>query len=111
MHVLYSLLFSSGQWRRGSAGAFVDVVNPSTEAVVGKVAVAAAADVQLAIDAADRGFKHWRQVSAQQRKLILKKTAVLIQERKETLSIAMTLEQGKPLEESRGEICRVVVAF
>ncbi len=111
MHVFESLLFINGQWRRGSDDAFVDVINPSTEAVVGKVAVAAAADVQLAIDAADKGFKHWKQVSAQQRKLILKKTAVLIQERKEALSIAMTLEQGKPLEESRGEIDRVVDTF
>ncbi len=90
MQIFESLLFINGQWRRGSDEAFVDVINPSTEAVVGKVAVATAADVQLAIDAADKGFKHWKQVSAQHRKLILKETADLIQDRKEALSIAMT---------------------
>jgi len=106
-----SLLYINGEWRSGSNGIFNDVINPATEEVIGKVAVATEADIQLAINSADTGFKHWKTVSPQQRKLILKKTALLIQQRREDLAEAMTLEQGKPLEESRMEIDRVVDTF
>jgi succinate-semialdehyde dehydrogenase/glutarate-semialdehyde dehydrogenase len=111
VQIFESLLFINGEWRSGSDGTFEDVINPSNEEVVGKVAVATEADVHLALAAADKGFRHWKTVSPQQRKAILKKTALLVQQRKEELSRAMTIEQGKPLEESRGEIDRVVDTF
>lgn len=111
MSIYQSLLYINGQWRVGSDGSFLDVINPATEKVSGKVAVATAADVQLAIDAADAGFKHWKQVSPQERKQLLKKIASLVQQRREALATAMTLEQGKPLQEARMEIDRVVDTF
>jgi len=106
-----SLLFINGEWLPGSDGTFSDVINPSTEDVIGRVAVATKEDVQLAINAADAGFKLWKMVSPQQRRLILKKTAQLIHLRRDELAEAMTLEQGKPLQESIGEMDRVVDTF
>lgn len=111
MQLFESLLFINGEWRPGSDSAFSDVINPSTEGVIGRVAVATKADVQLAINSADAGFKLWKMVSPLQRRLILKKTAQLIHQRKDELAEAMTLEQGKPLQESRGEMDRVVDTF
>ena len=111
MQLFESLLFINGEWLPGSDGTFSDVINPSTEDVIGRVAVATKEDVQLAINAADAGFKLWKMVSPQQRRLILKKTAQLIHLRRDELAEAMTLEQGKPLQESIGEMDRVVDTF
>ena len=106
-----SKLYINGEWCNGEENTFLDVINPSTEKVISQVAIASASDIQRAIDAADSGFKHWKTVSPQQRKQVLKKIAGLVEDRREALAEAMTLEQGKPLLESRMEIDRVVETF
>ena len=60
-------------------------------------------DLDEALEAADRGFKAWKAVSAFERSKILRKAANLMRERVEEIARIMTLEQGKPLAEAKGE--------
>jgi len=97
-------LYIDGQWRDASDGARIDVVNPADEQVVGSVPVATAADLDDALAAADRGWRAWREVDAWTRSAALRKAAGLLRERIDDLARVLTLEQGKPLPEARGEL-------
>lgn len=80
------------------------VINPATGRSLADLPHASAADLDHALDAAVRGFAVWRNVTAAERGKIIKRAADLIRERTEKIALAMTLEQGKPLAESRGEV-------
>jgi succinate-semialdehyde dehydrogenase / glutarate-semialdehyde dehydrogenase len=96
-------LFINGIWRDG-AGAPIPVVNPATEKVIGHVAHAEIADLEAAADAAVAGFEIWRNTSAYDRAKIMRKAADLLRGRVEMIAELMTLEQGKPLIQSKMEI-------
>ncbi|MEZ5744940.1 MAG: NAD-dependent succinate-semialdehyde dehydrogenase [Paracoccaceae bacterium] len=104
-------LFISGAWVDASDGGTQDLVNPSNGEVIGQVSIATIDDVDKALAAADAGFKTWRQVSAWDRAEILRKAARLIDERKDEMAHKLTLEQGKPLAEARGELSRCAETF
>jgi succinate-semialdehyde dehydrogenase/glutarate-semialdehyde dehydrogenase len=97
-------LLVGGEWRRSSDG--VPVLNPADESVVGIVPRATRADLDAALAAAETGFRVWRSTSPAKRADIILKAARLIRERVEPMAIAMTLEQGKPIAQSRLEILR-----
>ncbi|WP_205187456.1 aldehyde dehydrogenase family protein, partial [Burkholderia sp. LMG 13014] len=96
-------LYIDGTWRNGADGHTIDVLNPTNETVLGTVAVAARADLDAALDAAQRGFATWRRVSAWERASIMRRAAQLLRERAPDIARLMTLEQGKPLAEATGE--------
>ena len=96
-------LLIDGAWRPATGNATITVVNPATGEPVGSVAHAARADLDAALDAAARGFAHWRHVSAYDRAKLMRKAAGLLRERAEDIARLMTMEQGKPLTESRVE--------
>ncbi|OXI33361.1 NAD-dependent succinate-semialdehyde dehydrogenase [Burkholderia aenigmatica] len=96
-------LYIDGTWRNGADGHTIDVLNPANETVLGTVAVAARADLDAALDAAQRGFATWRRVSAWERATVMRRAAQLLRERAPDIARLMTLEQGKPLAEARGE--------
>lgn len=96
-------LLINGQWRAAEAGDTLSVFNPASGEVIGQHAHAKQADLDAALEAADAGFKVWRDVPAVKRAKILKKAANLIRERVDLIAPMMTLEQGKPLAEARGE--------
>lgn len=98
------LLHIGGKWRNAADGRTLDVVNPATEEVIGKLAHASKADLDAALDAAAAGFAVWRKISAYERSKIMRKAADLIRERSENIARLMTIEQGKPLAEARTEI-------
>ncbi len=87
------------------------VVNPATEEVIGEVPLADPADLDRALDTAAKGFKLWRNTSAQERAGVLQGAARLLVERQETLARIATMEQGKPLVETRIEVMMVVNLF
>jgi len=87
------------------------VVNPVTQAVIGELPLADAADLDRALDAAARGFKIWRNAPAQERAAVLQGAARLLVERQEDLARIATMEQGKPLAETRIEVMMVVNLF
>ncbi|WP_087718566.1 NAD-dependent succinate-semialdehyde dehydrogenase [Salinicola salarius] len=96
-------LYIDGEWREGSDGRQIDVVNPATGEVIGRVAHATTADLDAALAATERGFQTWRATSAFERYKIMRKAAELLRERADGIARLMTQEQGKPLAEARGE--------
>ncbi|MGQ7843742.1 NAD-dependent succinate-semialdehyde dehydrogenase [Granulosicoccus sp. 3-233] len=97
-------LLIDGEWRGGSTGATQDVINPATEEVLGALPVASAEDLDAALESSGRGFAIWRAMSCYERARIMMMAAQLIRERNELIAIAVTLENGKPLAESRMEV-------
>ena len=97
-------LFIDGQWAAAEGGKTIDVYNPATNEVIGKVASAGKADLDRALAAAERGFKVWRKVSAFERSKVLRRAADLMRERADKIAELLTLEQGKPVGEARMEI-------
>jgi succinate-semialdehyde dehydrogenase/glutarate-semialdehyde dehydrogenase len=98
------LLHINGAWRAAAAGQTLNIVNPATEEVIGTLARAGVADLDEALDAAAAGFAAWRKVSAYERSKLMRRAAELVRERREEIATLMTLEQGKPLAESRLEV-------
>jgi len=94
----------AGQWRDAISGQRLDVANPATGRVLVQVACAGAEDTRHAIDAADRALPGWRTRTALERARILRRWFELMMQHQDDLARLMTLEQGKPLMEARGEI-------
>ncbi|GAB2900154.1 NAD-dependent succinate-semialdehyde dehydrogenase [Paraburkholderia jirisanensis] len=99
-----TLLLIDGEWCASASGKTIDVVNPATGNVIGKVAHAGIADLERAVAASRRGFEVWRKVPAYDRAAIMRKAAALLRERAEPIARLMTLEQGKPFAEARIEV-------
>jgi succinate-semialdehyde dehydrogenase / glutarate-semialdehyde dehydrogenase len=87
------------------------VINPATEEVLGELPLADAADLDRALETAQRGFKLWRNSSAQERAAVLQGAARLMVERQEQIARIATMEQGKPLAETRIEVMMNVGLF
>ncbi|MGI9304823.1 MAG: NAD-dependent succinate-semialdehyde dehydrogenase [Gammaproteobacteria bacterium] len=104
-------LFIDGQWRTSTASGGEYVLNPADESELGWLPHAGDADLQAAVDAARRGFGIWRKTPAKARGDVLKKAAALITDERDVLAKIITLEQGKPLAESLGEVDRAVETF
>ena len=98
------LLHIGGTWRAAQSGKTLDIVNPATEEVIGKLAHAGIADLDEALDWAAKGFAVWSKMSAYERSKILRKAGDLLRERIESIAQRMTIEQGKPLGESKAEL-------
>jgi len=96
--------YVGGTWRDADTGAVETVTNPATGAVLGTVPALGAAETEAAIRAADTAYRPWRRLLAKERGAILARWAELMRSHAEDLAVLMTLEQGKPLAESRGEI-------
>ncbi len=99
----YKLLIGhAGQ--AAATGATFPVHNPATGALLAAVPDAGACETRQAIDAAATALPAWSATPAPTRAALLRKVAALMLERQERLATIMTLEQGKPLSEARGEI-------
>ena len=96
-------LHIAGTWRDARSGQTMPIVNPATAEEIGTHPVAGREDLDEALEAADRGFKAWKKVSAFERSKIMRKAANLMRERVDTIARMMTIEQGKPLAEAKGE--------
>ncbi|MBD8573123.1 NAD-dependent succinate-semialdehyde dehydrogenase [Pseudomonas syringae] len=96
-------LYINGQWRAAHDGRTQPVLDPGTGQIIGQVAHADISDLDDALAAAEHGFATWRAVSAFERYKIMRKAAVLVRERADSIARIMTQEQGKPLAEARAE--------
>ena len=99
-----TLLLIDNEWREAQGGTRIEVLNPATGSKIGQVASASREDLDMALAAADRGFKVWRDTSAHDRCAIMRKAAQLLRERADSVARLLTQEQGKPLAEARGEV-------
>jgi succinate-semialdehyde dehydrogenase / glutarate-semialdehyde dehydrogenase len=96
--------FVGGRWENAASGGVKQVVNPATGQPIGAVPNMGAAETRRAIEAADKALVDWRARTAKERAQILRKWFDLMMANQEDLAVLMTVEQGKPLFESRGEI-------
>jgi succinate-semialdehyde dehydrogenase / glutarate-semialdehyde dehydrogenase len=101
--VTHQLNYSNGEWI-GQNHEKMEVRNPGNGEVIATVPVILPEDINETIEAASEAFSSWSQLPAQQRAGYLKKLADIMLENKEELAKIMTLEMGKPLGESRGEV-------
>ena len=96
--------YIGGRWTAGASGRTFPVSNPADGSHLGDVASLSADDSSKAVDAAELAFGPWSAMLPQQRSRILRRWYELMLEHKEDLARIMTLEQGKPISEARGEI-------
>ena len=87
------------------------VINPADGATLGELPLADPADLDTALAAAQRGFRTWREAPAATRAAVLHGAARLLEERKDAIARIATLEQGKPLAETRIEVGMVANLF
>ncbi|EPB2247904.1 NAD-dependent succinate-semialdehyde dehydrogenase [Citrobacter youngae] len=104
-------LFIDGDWIEAGNRDTVAVINPATEATIGRLPLATAADLERALSATRSGFDIWRRTVPAERARIMKNAAALMRERAEHIASLMTLEEGKPLAESRDEVLRAADYF
>lgn len=97
-------LFIGGEWIAASGVRRFDVLDPSTGELLTQVADASARDGAAALDAAHAAQPEWARTAPRTRSEILRRGFELLIERREDLALLMTLEMGKPLAESRGEV-------
>jgi len=96
--------YIDGGWAQSKSGSVVQVDNPATGEIIGSVPKLGAAETREAIEAANRAFPSWSKKTGKERAIVLRKWFDLMMENQEDLARLMTLEQGKPLTESRGEV-------
>lgn len=96
--------YINGEWRNADSGAVTEILNPADGSKLGTVPDISAAQVQQTIESAADAWTAWRQKTAGERSVSLRRWYELIMENKEDLAKLMTAEQGKPMAESRGEI-------
>src|SRR5438105_1184028 len=95
--------YVDGGWIESSAHG-IDVDNPATGEVIGTVPRLGRAETRQAIDAAARAFPAWRRKTGKERAQVMRRWFDLMMANQDDLARLMTLEQGKPLNESRGEV-------
>jgi succinate-semialdehyde dehydrogenase/glutarate-semialdehyde dehydrogenase len=96
--------YIDGRWVAGDPGRTIQVDDPATGEVIGTVPRLGRAEAKQAIDAAAAAFPEWRARTAKERSVVLRRWFELIMSSQDDLATLMTLEQGKPLTESRGEV-------
>jgi succinate-semialdehyde dehydrogenase / glutarate-semialdehyde dehydrogenase len=104
-------LWIGGKWRKASDGGRFDVIDPATENAVASVASATVEDAKAAVDAAGAAFPAWAAKKPRERGEILRKSFELIMRDAERLAKLITIENGKALSDSRGEVAYAAEFF
>src|SRR6266436_2063610 len=103
MRLFREACYVDSKWVQ-AAGGTISVDNPATGEIIGRVPKLSGAETRHAIEVANEAFKSWSARTAKERANVLRKWFDLMMENQEDLARLMTLEQGKPLSESRGEV-------
>lgn len=96
--------YVDGQWIQAKSGQTFGVDNPATKEIIGRVPKLSGSETMRAIEAARNAFPAWSRKTAKERAAVLRKWFELLMANQEDLARLMTIEQGKPLTESRGEV-------
>ncbi|MCU4414860.1 NAD-dependent succinate-semialdehyde dehydrogenase [Acinetobacter sp. WU_MDCI_Axc73] len=104
MPLFHQQAFVAGQWCNADNQQTSDIYNPATQEIIGTVPNMGKAEAQRAIQAAVHGWAAWKNKTAKDRSIILKKWFDLMVQHADELAFILTSEQGKPLAEARGEI-------
>jgi succinate-semialdehyde dehydrogenase / glutarate-semialdehyde dehydrogenase len=103
MEKQYNLLIN-GKWRPSDSGEYFDVINPATGKPVAQCAQAGIPETQAALKAAQKAFEAWRYTPARERCEFMHKAAAIFRNRIDHIAELMTLEHGKPLQDSYKEL-------
>lgn len=109
--VQHRQLYIDGSWCEATSGKRLGVTNPATEETIAEVSFGGREDCKRAISAASEAMKTWMKSTPYDRAKVLKKTADLMRERAESLARTMTMEQGKPVAEAKGEVLHSADTF
>lgn len=104
MPLFHQQAFVAGQWCDADSQQTTDIYNPATQEIIGTVPNMGKAETERAIQAAVNGWAAWKNKTAKDRSIILKKWFDLMVQHADELAFILTSEQGKPLAEARGEI-------
>jgi succinate-semialdehyde dehydrogenase/glutarate-semialdehyde dehydrogenase len=96
--------FIGGRWRAAADETLLPVLDPASDTRIAQVPDSSAADAKAAVEAAHAAFPAWRATPAKERAQLLKRWNDLIVDHQEDLGRLISLEQGKPLAEGRGEV-------
>lgn len=102
--LLHTKSFVGGDWSPSRSENRISVIDPACDKTVGEIDCLTGNESRQAVDIADQAFKSWSSQLPQDRSLILTRWHDLILENREELARLITLEQGKPISEARGEI-------
>ncbi|WPN48352.1 NAD-dependent succinate-semialdehyde dehydrogenase [Pseudomonas sp. P8_241] len=97
-------LLIDGAWCLGSEGETLPLLNPATGEEIATIPCASIEDLDRALNATQRAFEEWKQLTAAQRWTLLSKAADLLEARKPEISRVLTQENGKSLQEAAGEV-------
>ncbi|HTR81087.1 MAG TPA: NAD-dependent succinate-semialdehyde dehydrogenase [Bacteroidota bacterium] len=97
-------MFIDGKWMEGTSGKYFSVPNPATGDEVGSYTVGDRQTAGKAIGAADKAFRSWKEKTARERANYLLSIAKILMDNKESLAKILTMENGKPIKESLGEV-------
>jgi malonate-semialdehyde dehydrogenase (acetylating)/methylmalonate-semialdehyde dehydrogenase len=100
--------FIDNAWRASSASEALKVINPASAKVLAEVPLSPAADVNAAVEIAERAFRDWRRTPVVERIQPLFRLKTLLEQHRDELALSITDECGKTLAESRAEILRAV---
>jgi succinate-semialdehyde dehydrogenase/glutarate-semialdehyde dehydrogenase len=103
-------LHIDGEWLTAGHRRLHTVINPATETALGELPLVDANDLDRALDAAERGFRRWRQADPNERAAVLRGAAERLRERADSIARHATLEEGKTLGEARLE-CRAAAGL
>ncbi|MET3471516.1 aldehyde dehydrogenase (NAD+) [Novosphingobium sp. 1529] len=106
----YTRFYIDGQWVEPAGQETLDVLNPATEAVAGRIALGTAADVDKAVHAARRAFPGWSATSREDRLAILGSILAEYQKRADDLAAAVTEEMGAPVSLARNAQVQIGLA-
>src|SRR5690349_20046959 len=104
-------MYIDGRWCAADSGRTLGVINPATEEVLTDIAYGGRAETRRAIEAAHKALPGWMKLTAWDRAKVLKKTAELMRERADAIARTLTMEQGKPLAESKAEVLHSADTF
>src|SRR6202140_4017157 len=100
--------FINGHWMESQASEWLDVVNPATAEVLGRVPISDAGEVMRAIDAAQAAYPEWRRTPAEDRIQPLFKLKMLLEEHLDDFARTITQENGKTFVEAKAEMRRAI---
>ncbi len=105
------LNFIEGKWVISTSGKTFDNINPATGELVAKFQAGTREDVKKAVKAAKRAFPGWRDTPAPERADMLLRVSITLENRKDELAKLMTMENGKPFSETRGDVQEAIDMF
>src|SRR5580658_6303033 len=100
--------FINGNWQASSASETLDVINPASATVIAEVPLSPAADVNLAVEIAERAFREWRRTPVVDRVQPLFRLKTLLEQHRDELALSITDECGKAPTESKAEMQRAI---